>query len=455
MANIFAQFTKPVRSVQDYGNDMDAAEQNRLTLQSGRMKAQQDQQGFADENTFRGLAQQYGTDQNALYKAAMAAGLVGKAQGIQKSMSEQAKAAADLAASGATTDKTLTETQAAKLTQHNNLLVNVQSPEDGAAWVQLGVQNGSIKPENAPMLLQTFQRTAPQQFGDTINKLALGMKDYIEKNKPTYTTQGLGDRSQIVATPGLGGAPSVVSSSQINQSPDSVARSDDAAKSRAQSAAQFGETKKFQREQFDYAKQKDATKPAPGAAKTGPMSVTMQKELLEADDTVQSAGNVVNTLKSALKINDKAYSGYFAKGRAQVVSNLGGTDSADATIDIDNMMTGQALESLKVVFGGMPTEGERKILLEMQASADKTPDQRKAIMTRAIAAAERRAQYAGSKAKAIRGGTYLTEGAEPVPGDAPKPAGAMSPEDTQAMDWANKNPNDPRSKQIKQRLGGG
>jgi hypothetical protein len=40
-------------------------------------------------------------------------------------------------------------------------------------------------------------------------------------------------------------------------------------------------------------------------------------------------------------------------------------------------------------------------------------------------------------------------------GGAAKPTGAMSPEDTQAMEWANKNPNDPRAKQIKQRLGGG
>jgi hypothetical protein len=208
------------------------------------------------------------------------------------------------------------------------------------------------------------------------------------------------------------------------QTPDSIARSEDAAKSRAQAAGQFAETKKFQREQFEYGKQKDAQKPAPGSvpARAGPMSVTLQKELLESDDVVQSAANVVRTLEAAKAKNKDAYSGYFAKGRATLASNLpGATPGADATIDIDNMMTGQALESLKVIFGGMPTEGERKILLEMQASVDKTPKQREAIMDRAIAAAKRRADYAGGKAKSIRDGTYLTQGAEPMAQDTAAP----------------------------------
>lgn len=165
----------------------------------------------------------------------------------------------------------------------------------------------------------------------------------------------------------------------------------------------------------------DASKPQ-GVKAQGPMSVTLQKELLENDDAVMAADSIVKTLTAAKDINKKAYSGYGAKTRAVLASNLtGGTESADATINIDNMMTGQALESLKVVFGGMPTEGERKILLDMQASVDKTPAQREAIMDRAIEAAERRAAYAKGKASAIRNGSYLTEG---IPAIAPSGGGA-------------------------------
>lgn len=154
----------------------------------------------------------------------------------------------------------------------------------------------------------------------------------------------------------------------------------------------------------------------PMSGKSGaPMSVALQKELIDSDDVVQSSKNVVNTLKQALNINKDAYSGWGAKGRAVIASNLPGSYSgADATINLDNMMSGQALESLKSVFGAAPTEGERKILLDLQASADKTPAQRKSIMDRAILAAENRGLYAANKAKSIRGGDYLSEGLAPM-----------------------------------------
>ena len=178
------------------------------------------------------------------------------------------------------------------------------------------------------------------------------------------------------------------------------------------------------RERLDFDKAGGAASVKP--AKQGPMSVTLQKELLESDDVGQASKAIISTLTQAKKINSDAYSGYGAKARAVLRSNLPfDSKDADATINLDNMMTGQALESLKVVFGGMPTEGERKILLDMQASADKTPKQREAIMDRAIDAAERRGGFATRKAQAIRGGTYLTDGVPEGKADKP-PAAAIS-----------------------------
>lgn len=157
-------------------------------------------------------------------------------------------------------------------------------------------------------------------------------------------------------------------------------------------------------------------KPLQAKSPMATMSASMQKELLESDDAVQSSKVVANLLNQALLLNNKAYSGYGAKGRALVRSNLpGASEEADATINLDNIMTGQALESLRATFGGAPTEGERKILLDIQASAEKTPEQRKLLMERAIAAAQTRGAYAAQKAKAIRDGSYLTEGMGEVP----------------------------------------
>lgn len=159
---------------------------------------------------------------------------------------------------------------------------------------------------------------------------------------------------------------------------------------------------------------------SPQKAAAKPLSATMQKELFEADDIAQSSKNVIGMLNGALKLNDTAYSGFGATERAKIRGQLpGDTSSANATIDLDNIMTGQALESLKAVFGGMPTEGERKILLDMQASADKTPAQRKSIIERSIAAAERRLKFNEAKAKSLRDGSYNTAGPQQTESDGP------------------------------------
>ena len=143
--------------------------------------------------------------------------------------------------------------------------------------------------------------------------------------------------------------------------------------------------------------------------------------MFEADDNIQAGKNVISTLTEALSLNEKAYSGFGAKQRAVFRSNLlpGNTDSADATILLDNLMTNQALNSLKMTFGGMPTEGERKILLDVQASADKTPAQRKEIIERAIEAAKNRVIINTNKAKALRLGTHNTIDPQLVVGAAP------------------------------------
>ena len=158
-----------------------------------------------------------------------------------------------------------------------------------------------------------------------------------------------------------------------------------------------------------------ATRPlgltAPDKKRPVSLSATAQKELFEAEDVAAASQNVISSLQEALKINEQAYSGYGAKERAVAASNLplGDKSRANATVTLDNIMTSQALESLKAVFGGMPTEGERKILLDMQASVDKTPAQRKEIMTRAMESANRRIKLNQEKARRIRSGEFFQE----------------------------------------------
>lgn len=138
------------------------------------------------------------------------------------------------------------------------------------------------------------------------------------------------------------------------------------------------------------------------------LSSAAEKELFDATDRINKGSEVIDTLKQALALNDKSYSGAAALQRAQGISGYTPIDSeeADNTIMLDNLVRGQALANLKLVFGGNPTEGERAMLLELQASANKTPSQRKSILERAIKMADSKMAYDRNKAEALTTGRY-------------------------------------------------
>ena len=164
------------------------------------------------------------------------------------------------------------------------------------------------------------------------------------------------------------------------------------------------------------------------------LSATEQKEFYEAEDTVASAPNLLSALEEAKTLNKTAYSGAMADERAWLASNVGNifgaeTPNADATVNMKNVVQSQALENLKNIFGGMPTEGERKILLEMQASTEKTPKQREDILNRAMAMAQRRIDASKQKMEGISTGSiYQTQGSVPqevMPAQTPQGAPAQ------------------------------
>lgn len=148
----------------------------------------------------------------------------------------------------------------------------------------------------------------------------------------------------------------------------------------------------------------------------GPMDATTKKELFEAEDAVTAGQYVLSSLDRALELNKTALDGWAAGQRAQIGANIPdiGIGNANAqdypTIEYQNVTTELALNQLKTIFGSMPTEGERKILLELQGSVDQPRAVREEILRRARAAAERRIADNQAKAEAIRNGAYFDSG---------------------------------------------
>lgn len=145
--------------------------------------------------------------------------------------------------------------------------------------------------------------------------------------------------------------------------------------------------------------------------KPTPVSATEQKQIFETEDTITSGLGVTRTLEDALSLNGQAYEGSLSGWR----KSLGQLFSSDdpryvATENFDNLVQGNALQSLKMTFGGNPTEGERKILMDLQAISSKPRPVREAILRRALDAAKTRISRETQRLERLKGGEYGTRG---------------------------------------------
>ncbi|GLS44363.1 hypothetical protein [Methylobacterium brachythecii] len=143
------------------------------------------------------------------------------------------------------------------------------------------------------------------------------------------------------------------------------------------------------------------------------LSATDKKAILEADEKVLGIEGTLTALKKARELSPEAYSGPFASTRGYLGSIVG-LDGANKTQELDNTITAQALDSLKATFGAAPTEGERKILLDIQGSSSQSPAVRAKIYERAELAMQKRLAFERARAEDLRGGTYYKkDGASP------------------------------------------
>jgi hypothetical protein len=161
-----------------------------------------------------------------------------------------------------------------------------------------------------------------------------------------------------------------------------------------------------------------------------------RKAILEADDKTQANASAIGTLRQALELNKTANAGWGAGVRTSLGTNLpdllvpdavSSPESGQAAAELDNAIIGNALEQLKATFGGMPTEGERKILIDIQGSINQPRAVRQKIYERALQLAEQRLEVNKQEAEKLRGGTYYKPGgAAALPSQNQRPAAAPS-----------------------------
>jgi hypothetical protein len=140
-----------------------------------------------------------------------------------------------------------------------------------------------------------------------------------------------------------------------------------------------------------------------------PLTATDKKAILEADEAVMAATNVIGNLNKAKDLSKKAYEGPTA-GLRGAATSLVGSEAGIATSEMDNLITTNALQQLKAIFGGAPTEGERAILLKIQGASSQPDAVRQKIFDQAIQLAQKRLEFEKQRADALRGGTFYKPG---------------------------------------------
>ncbi len=113
------------------------------------------------------------------------------------------------------------------------------------------------------------------------------------------------------------------------------------------------------------------------------------------------------SLNRALELNPLALEGSLTGFRKSVGAFFSSDDPAYvATEDLDKTITGSALSQMKSVFGANPTEGERKILLELQGSSNQPRAVRERIFRNAMEAVQRRIESEAKTLADVRSGSF-------------------------------------------------
>lgn len=159
------------------------------------------------------------------------------------------------------------------------------------------------------------------------------------------------------------------------------------------------------------------------------LSPAEQRQVFQQQDQIDAGQSTLSLLSQAKDLSSKFTGGFgagamaYAGSQARSAVGMAPSEASNALINYDNLVKEQALAQLKTTFGGNPTEGERKVLLDLQASSGKTPEQRAAILDRAIALAQERIKSAEQRRESLLTRSYR----QPAGGQPPAPAAPGAP----------------------------
>ena len=201
--SIYQNYLKPPKSIAEYGAEMDAADQNRMTLESGRMNLIAAKQAQADEQAVRAAYQQPGFDPQSdsgimeLMRLNPKAGFAA-AEARQKALKAQADlghVAAQTDSQRASAQKSTIEAAGTRLKQYRDTLDFIDTPEAAARWITAQFQDplvsGQMAALGSPEQAVSRIPRDPAGFQKWRQQAAMGMEKHIAEMRQ----QGVADQS--------------------------------------------------------------------------------------------------------------------------------------------------------------------------------------------------------------------------------------------------------------------
>ncbi|MCW1958312.1 MAG: hypothetical protein KIH64_007160 [Mycobacterium sp.] len=295
-SSLYQQFLRPVKSVAQYQDEADAREANqqqnaiqRLLLQE---KAAASQSAADDRNALQRAASAWNEsttpDQRITsLRGTGRAGLMDRADAMEKQLLERRKAEADLG-------QKQRDSQRDSITQ----VLGFTTPQHAASDLDAAVQRGEIPAHIADALKRSIP-TDPVGMKDWKLSVVQGLlnpEKLIEMLKPVIQTRNTGGATDTLAVDPLTGRATVTGSVRNTQSPDSIASTATAVRGQNMADARARELAQQQRETTA---QTRADKAAEKKAQADERSVTkyaatLQKEgIPEVEQALASAENLV------------------------------------------------------------------------------------------------------------------------------------------------------------------
>ena len=186
--------------------------------------------------------------------------------------------------------------------------------------------------------------------------------------------------------------------------------------------------------------------PEPDAGPSPEMKATEQKMFATAQEKTRVLQSQITDLNHALELNNQAYSGNYQPGLAAGIARnapfgLGSLvvdpNRVAATTEFNNLVGGATLSQGKELFGSRITNYDEKLLQDLKARPDMTPQERSVIINNMIAHRQQIFAETQQDVSDMRAGTRFQKGpaavapapVAPAPQSAPQaaPSGPLLP----------------------------